>query len=128
MYRNRIVSITGISEHATIVTRLNALFGISLLYEEKYREAAHVLFNLDPQHLPVEAQYLISWNDIAIIGVMCSLATYERLQFKRQTLENACFRRFAESEAWIGSMARLFNQRKFGTCLDVLQQRKVVRT
>ncbi|KAI6213190.1 PCI domain-containing protein [Aphelenchoides besseyi] len=65
---------------------------------------------------------LLSVNDIATYGALCSLATFTREDLKEKVISSSVFRKFMESEPKLIELLNKFVQNRFGACLDILAE------
>ncbi|KAI6186265.1 PCI domain-containing protein [Aphelenchoides besseyi] len=65
---------------------------------------------------------LLSVNDIATYGALCSLATFTREDLKEKVISSSVFRKFMESEPKLIELLNKFIQNRFGACLDILAE------
>lgn len=78
----------------------------------------HFKVDLDALNYP----QLLSSNDVAIYGTLCSLATYNRTELKERVLGSTLFRKFLESEPKLVELLQKFCKSAFGTSLDILEE------
>lgn len=65
---------------------------------------------------------MISANDIAAYGTLCSLATFNCVELKGRVLGSNLFRKVLESEPKMVELLQKFCRSEFGICLDILNE------
>uniref|UniRef100_A0A914HWZ6 PCI domain-containing protein n=1 Tax=Globodera rostochiensis TaxID=31243 RepID=A0A914HWZ6_GLORO len=98
--------------------KLLAVSGLANLQDKKFKEAAEkfMLVDLDVLNYP----QLLSASDVAVYGVMCALATFNRAELKERVLGSNLFRKSLESEPKLIELLQKFCKSQFGACLDIL--------
>jgi COP9 signalosome complex subunit 1 len=108
------------SPDKTHQTICNILYGIALLGQEKYPEAARNFLQVDPAVSPDNYDQFASPNDVAIYGGLLALATMSRPELSR-VLENTSFRTFLELEPHIRRAISQFVNGRYSACLSILE-------
>jgi COP9 signalosome complex subunit 1 len=86
----------------------------------EYKDAARSFLQTGPT-LTDTFNEVITANDVAIYGGLCSLASMNRAELQEQVLENSSFRNFLELEPQIRRAINLFCASKYGQCLEILE-------
>lgn len=117
---NKMASLQAESGDKSIQALSNILYGIGLLGQAKYPEAAQVFLQVDPS---VEASLydeFASPNDIATYGGLLALATLDRPGLSR-FLDNSPFRTFLELEPHFRRAISQFVNGRYSACLAILE-------
>ncbi|KAF3771451.1 hypothetical protein M406DRAFT_105202 [Cryphonectria parasitica EP155] len=104
----------------TMQARCNALYGIALLGQYKYTEAAQKFFQVDPILEPEVYDEYASLNDIAVYGGLLALATMSRKELTK-FLESSSFRAFLELEPHLRRAISQFITGRYSACLAILE-------
>ena len=116
-----------------VQAKLSAAMGLAQLASGNYRDAAKSFLNTDPRMLQAklddpndEEAYneILTPNDIAVYGGLCSLATMDRNELQVRVLENSNFRNYLELEPHIRRAISLFVSSKYSACLSILDSYK----
>jgi COP9 signalosome complex subunit 1 len=99
--------------------KMSASMGLSQLATGAYHDAATSFVSTDPS-LGDNYKEVISANDVAVYGGLCSLAVMSRSDLHR-VLDNQSFRSFLELEPHIRRAISFFCSSKFRQCLDILE-------
>lgn len=104
------------------VTRLKCASGLAELCLGKYKSAAKSFLqaSFDYSEMPD----LISANNIAVYGVLTSLATFDRQELQRLVLSSASFKLFLELEPQLREVLYDFYNSKYAQCLSALDRMK----
>lgn len=98
----------------------NILYGIGLLGQGKYLEAAQAFLQVDPTlETPLYDEFA-SPNDIATYGGLLALATLDRSGLSR-FLDNSPFRTFLELEPHFRRAISQFVNGRYSACLAILE-------
>lgn len=68
---------------------------------------------------------IISPSDIAIFGVLCSLATLPRSAIKAAVVDSETFTMFIEQEQYVREILDAYMSSKFKAVLDILERNSV---
>lgn len=68
---------------------------------------------------------IVTPGDIAIYGVLCSLATKSRSAIKSSIMESSTFGVYIEHEPYVRDLVDAYMASKFKTVLDILEQYSV---
>ncbi len=68
---------------------------------------------------------IVTPGDIAIYGVLCSLATKSRSAIKASIMESPTFGVYLEHEPYVRDLVDAYMASKFKTVLDILEQYSV---
>lgn len=98
----------------------NILYGIALLGQAKYDEAAKNFLQVEPSIEPPLYDEFASPNDIATYGGLLALATMSRQELSR-FLDNSSFRAFLELEPHIRRAISQFVNGRYSACLAILE-------
>jgi COP9 signalosome complex subunit 1 len=116
------------SDEATLVPILQPLRGLAALSSGDFCGAAHAFLHTEASYatnLPVAGitfqRAVVSPNDVAIYGALCSLATMSRVELTSNVLENTAFRTFLELEPHLRRCIADFIGGKYTSCLKVLE-------
>jgi COP9 signalosome complex subunit 1 len=116
------------SDEATLSPVVQPLRGIANLASSDYTMAASAFLSTEASYAtnpPVAGinfqRTVLSPNDIAIYGALCSLATMSRTELRTRVLENTAFRTFLELEPHLRRCIADFIGGKYTSCLKVLE-------
>lgn len=98
----------------------NVLYGIGLLGQAKFAEAASNFLQVEPTLEPSLYAEFASPNDIATYGGLLALATMSRLELSR-FLDNSSFRTFLELEPHLRRAISQFVNGRYSACLAILE-------
>lgn len=110
-------------EEESLKPRLSAAMGLSHLANKLYREAARSFLET-PAALGASYNEVISANDVAVYGALCSLASMDRKELKTEVLDNSEFRNFLELEPQMRRAISYFYSAKYSECLKILEEWK----
>lgn len=96
------------------------LYGIGLLGQSKYAEAANSFLQVDPTLDPTEYDEFASPNDMATYGGLLALATMSRAELSR-FLDTSPFRAFLEHEPHLRRAISQFVNGRYSACLAILE-------
>lgn len=99
--------------------KTNIVYGIGLLGQSKYVEAANAFLRVDPSVAPSLYDEFASPNDIATYGGLLALATMDRKSLSR-FLDDSPFRTFMELEPHFRRAITLFVNGRYSACLAIL--------
>lgn len=108
--------------HPKIVTRLKCAAGLAELSLNKYKSAAKSF--LQAQFECSDIPDMISANNIAVFGVLTSLATFDRQELQRMVLSSISFKLFLELEPHLREVLYDFYNSKYAQCLKTLEKIK----
>ncbi|KAL3115809.1 hypothetical protein niasHT_007814 [Heterodera trifolii] len=100
--------------------KILAVTGLANLQDKKFKEAAEKFMTVDLDVL--NYPQLLSASDVAVYGVMCALATFNRSELKERVLGSNLFRKSLESEPKLIELLQKFCKSQFGVCLDILHE------
>lgn len=98
----------------------NILYGIGLLGQRKYLEAASSFLQVEPTIEPTQYDEFASPNDIATYGGLLALATMSRSELSK-FLDNSSFRTFLELEPHLRRAISQFVNGRYSACLAILE-------
>ena len=110
--------------------KLSAASGLAQLATGNYKAAAQSFLECNPRMLQAriddpnsEETYneVITPNDIATYGALCTLATMDRDELQTQVLNNSNFRNYLELEPHLRRAISSFVACKFSMCLGILE-------
>ncbi|TGZ85669.1 PCI-domain-containing protein [Ascodesmis nigricans] len=110
-------------EEEQMKPRLCAAMGLFHLANGAYRESARSFLET-PASLGATYNDVISSNDVAVYGALCSLASMSRKELKSEVLDNSEFRNFLELEPHMRKAISYFYSAKYSECLKILEEWK----
>ncbi|KAL7268072.1 hypothetical protein RUND412_009315 [Rhizina undulata] len=110
-------------EDELLKPKLCAAMGLTYLANRSYKQAAKSFLEC-PSTLGSSYNDVISANDVAIYGGLCSLASMDRAQLKSEVLDNNEFRNFLELEPHMRRAIQYFHTAKYSNCLEILESYK----
>lgn len=110
-------------EEEALKPKLNAIMGLSHLASGAYRDAARSFLDT-PASLGSGYNEVLSGNDIAIYGTLCSLASMDRDELKREVLDNSEFRNYLELEPHLRRAVSSFYNAKYSESIKILEDYK----
>jgi COP9 signalosome complex subunit 1 len=106
------------------LAKVHCANGLLHLEAARYKKAARcfldVTFDLKNTYNDV-----IAPNDVAIYGVLCALATFERGELRANLIENGEWKQFLELEPPVREMLYSFYHGRYAQCLEHLDKAKV---
>lgn len=106
-----------------VIAKLKVCAGLANLENKKYKMAARKLlettFDLGNQFSEV-----IAPHDVAIVGGLCALATFDRSDLKKKVIDNATFRSFLELTPELRELINDFYSSRYASCLKYLDKIK----
>lgn len=118
------------TEAQQTAAKLSAAMGLALLASGNFREAAQEFVETDPRMAqarlddPSDAEAfneVMTPNDIAVYGGLCTLASMDRNELQKHVLENGKFRTYLELEPHIRRAITFFVSSKYSACLSILE-------
>jgi len=101
---------------------LDCAAGLVQLAAKKYKEAAKHF--LKCQFDNCDFPEVMSTNNIAVYGSLCSLATFSRAELQKSVISSSSFKLFLELEPQAREMLHAFYASKYGACLKILNDMK----
>jgi len=106
-----------------VIAKLKVCSGLANLENRKYKMAARKLlettFDLGNNFNDVVAP-----QDVATIGGLCALATFDRGDLKKKVIDNATFRNFLELTPELRELINDFYSSRYASCLKYLEKIK----
>ncbi|KAJ3221715.1 cop9 signalosome complex subunit [Clydaea vesicula] len=119
----KIESTPEIPSKQLVLAKANALKGLVHLNLSSYKQAARHFLDVN-FCLGSEYNDVISPNDIAILGGLTALSTFDRKELKQKVFKNQNFKQFLELEPDIKEILYLFQDSKYCESLDILERKK----
>ncbi|KAE8212339.1 hypothetical protein CF327_g4012 [Tilletia walkeri] len=114
-------------EMALLAARLRAAHALALFRLERFPQAARALLDCDAGAAEAYTEF-ISPADVALYGVLCSLASFDRAELKSFVLERSGFQSFLEYEPHAREVLENFAACRYQKVLDVLEKWKTRHT
>ncbi|CAD6892517.1 unnamed protein product [Tilletia laevis] len=108
-------------EMSLLSARLKAAHALALFRLERFPLAAKAFLDCDANAAEAYSEF-ISPGDIALYGVLCSLASFGRAELKSVVLERSSFQSFLEYEPHAREMLDSFASCRYQKVLDVLNK------
>lgn len=102
------------------LTKISAASALSQMHQGSYLEAANSFLSVPPE-LGDTYNEVVTPNDVAVYGGLCSLASMNRDELQKNVLDSPTFRNFLELEPHIRRAITFFCNFKFRQCLDILE-------
>jgi COP9 signalosome complex subunit 1 len=112
------------SEEKNVIPFVKITRGIALMGLENYADAAQCFLSVDAATPATDYNEYAAPNDIAVYGVLLSLATLDRQKLQKQVLENQNFRTFLELEPHLRKAVSLFVNGRYTACLSILESHR----
>ncbi|KAL2271609.1 hypothetical protein VTJ83DRAFT_980 [Remersonia thermophila] len=96
-------------------------YGIALLGQEKYKDAALGFLAADPAIPASSYNELASPSDVAVYGGLLALASMDREELQSAVLENSKFRTFLEQAPHIRRAVTQFVSGRYSACIAILE-------
>jgi len=106
-----------------VVAKLKVCAGLANLYNRKYKMAARKLLETTFD-LGNYFNETIAPQDVATVGGLCALATFDRSDLKKKVIDNAIFRNFLELTPELRELINDFYASRYASCLKVLDKIK----
>jgi len=111
------------AEHHAMVMRLNCCAGLAELATRNYKAAAKAFIGANLDHC-MEMGDLMSTQNMATIGGLCALATFDRGDLYKQVIASSSFKLFLELDPQLREVISNFHGSKYGKCLSLLDEMK----
>lgn len=118
----------GVTDKRSTIALLKAVGGLAQLENRKYKQAARKFLEISWEahsQQPLLLGGLITPQDIAVYGALCSLAEFSRSELKQEVLDNASFKNFLALVPQVSQMITDFAESKYASCLTTLELLKV---
>ncbi|XP_046893896.1 COP9 signalosome complex subunit 1 isoform X2 [Hypomesus transpacificus] len=110
------------SQNQAVLTKLKCAAGLAELASRKYKPAAECFLLASFDHC--DFPELLSPSNVAVYGVMCALATFDRQELQRNVIFSSSFKFFLESEPQVHDVLVKFHESKYASCLKLLDDMK----
>uniref|UniRef100_A0A7S0BQL0 PCI domain-containing protein n=1 Tax=Rhodosorus marinus TaxID=101924 RepID=A0A7S0BQL0_9RHOD len=110
-----------------LVSRVKCYSGLAALVKGDYYEAAQEFtqISLDPEQDSKEAiGETLAFDDIALYGGLCGLATFSRAELESNIIKNDAFRKFLELVPEVREMIMDFYNSEYAASLSYLERMK----
>jgi len=108
-------------DEKTLQPYIKIATGISLLGQERYREAAESILQANSDVAITHYAEIASPSDVAVYGGLLALASMDRKDLQEHVLDNSSFRTFLEREPHIRRAVSQFVNGRYSACLDTLE-------
>ncbi|KAJ8903836.1 hypothetical protein NDN08_000369 [Rhodosorus marinus] len=112
---------------SNVVSRVKCYSGLAALVKGDYYEAAQEFsqISLDPEQDTKEAiGETLAFDDIALYGGLCGLATFSRAELESNIIKNEAFRKFLELVPEVREMIMDFYNSEYASSLSYLERMK----
>ncbi|KAJ3051471.1 COP9 signalosome complex subunit 1 [Rhizophlyctis rosea] len=100
--------------------KLKCAMALADMDQGQFKKAARNLLDISFE-MGSHFSDVISPNDIAVYGGLLSLASFDRMELKKNVFENSDFRQYLEAEPQIRELLQSFYNSKYQKCLDLLE-------
>lgn len=94
---------------------LHCVVGLVEMYDRNFAAAARAFLQVD--HDYVSFNSILTANDVALYGTVCSLATFDRNALKSMVIQNSNFKMFLENEPTLRDILHNFYNFQYAECL-----------
>ena len=112
------------SPFSSLASKLNCAAGLAELASKKYKSAAKHFFAVNFDQFTLDFGDIISANNVAIYGGLCSLASFSRDELHKLLIPNSSFKLFLELEPQLRDAIYKFYDSKYANCLSILAEMK----
>ncbi|KAL1842720.1 hypothetical protein VTJ49DRAFT_4358 [Mycothermus thermophilus] len=110
-----------VEEDKTVEGYMKVSYGIALLGQEKYKDAASSFLAADPAIPASSYNELASPSDVAVYGGLLALASMDRDELQSSVLDNSRFRTFLEQAPHIRRAVTQFVSGRYSACISILE-------
>ncbi|KAK9858822.1 hypothetical protein WJX84_008155 [Apatococcus fuscideae] len=110
-------------QDSIISTKLKCAAGLAALKEKKYKAAARKFTDVSAE-LGSSYSDVMSVQDVALYGSLCSLASCDRQELKRTIIENFRYREVLSTTPEVRDLVYDFYSSKYAACLSTLDRLK----
>ncbi|KAJ4462783.1 putative COP9 signalosome complex subunit 1 [Paratrimastix pyriformis] len=114
-------------ERRVLNSKLKVSNALHQLFSRNYRLAARALLECQVD-IGAAFNEVITPADIALIGGLCALATYDRRDLKQKVIDNGPFKSFLELQPDLREAITRFYMCDYAECLGILDRIKARRT
>eukprot|EP00271_Cylindrocystis_brebissonii_P017437 TRINITY_DN4541_c0_g1_i1.p1 TRINITY_DN4541_c0_g1~~TRINITY_DN4541_c0_g1_i1.p1 ORF type:complete len:487 (+),score=94.15 TRINITY_DN4541_c0_g1_i1:468-1928(+) len=112
-----------VTQDPLVLAQLKCAAGLANLEAKKYKMAARKFVEAQ---IELGSQYseVISPQDVATYGALCSLASFDRGELKEKVIDNISFKNFLELVPEVRELITDFYASRYASCLKYLQKLK----
>lgn len=101
--------------------KLRAAAGLTALESRNYKQAARLFCDV-PSELGQQYAEVLAPQDIALYGLLCALASFDRTELRTRVVSNPTFREYVDASPEIRDLLTDFYGSKYATGLTALQR------